>query len=77
MDDQPKQFVGIKEAMAISGYSKSAIRLKILSRTFPQPVIREKNVTRFDLAELLAWREEQFRKRDERLKAQQPEAVAA
>lgn len=76
------RFIGIREVENITGYGKSAIRLKVKSGDFPAPVIQEGNVTRWDYAEVLAWRDDLIRKRDERLKnaraaASEQQSVAA
>lgn len=59
-------FIGIRRVCEISGFSKATILRKIAAGTFPEPVIREKNVTRWDLAECLAWREDRIKERAER-----------
>ena len=68
-----RAFIGSGRVEKISGMSKATIGRKVKKREFPAPVIQnlDKNghpcFTRWDLAEVLAWREEQFRKRDQRL----------
>lgn len=69
-------FVAIARVKEISGLSKSTILRRIKAGTFPAPVISEGNCVRFDLAEVMAWRAAQFKARDERMAAQQPEARA-
>lgn len=61
-------FIGIRRVIEISGFSKASILRKIKAGMFPRAVIAEGNCTRWDLAEVLQWRSEQFRKREERLK---------
>jgi len=72
-------FISSRKVSAISGYSKSAIARKVKAGKFPAPVIREGNCVRWDLAEVLKWRAEQFSKREERRKAEAAgaEALAA
>ena len=61
-------FVGIRRVIEISGFSKATILRKIKAGTFPRAVIAEGNCKRWDLAEVMQWRAEQFSKREERLK---------
>lgn len=74
-------FIGIARVKEISGLSKSTILRRIEKNEFPAATISEGNCTRWDLAEVLTWRAEQFRKRDERLKqaraASAPQSAAA
>jgi predicted DNA-binding transcriptional regulator AlpA len=67
-DDFASRLLGIRRVVEISGFSKATILRKIKAGTFPRAVIAEGNCTRWDLAEVMQWRSEQFRKRDERLK---------
>lgn len=69
-------FIGIRKVCEIAGFSKATILRKIAARRFPSPVIREGNVTRWDLAECLAWRVERLKERAER-NAQQEHRQAA
>ena len=61
------RFIGIRDVCAIAGFSKATILRKIKADKFPRAVIAEGNCTRWDLAEVMQWRREQFRKREERL----------
>jgi predicted DNA-binding transcriptional regulator AlpA len=71
-------FIPIAEVKRISGFSKSTILRMIKRRAFPEPVITEPvNCRRWDLAEVMAWRAEQFKKRElRRTESEQPEAMA-
>lgn len=69
-------FIGIGRVQGITGLSRSTIHRRIAASEFPQPVIAEGNCVRWDLAEVMAWRDRQFQKRAERL-SQQPEQRAA
>jgi predicted DNA-binding transcriptional regulator AlpA len=60
---QPEAFIGIRRVCEISGFSKATINRKIKAGQFPAPVIAEGNCTRWDLAEVMTWRAEQFKKR--------------
>jgi len=64
---QEVRFIGIREVCEIAGFSKSSILRKVRAGAFPRAVIAEGNTTRWDLAEVLQWRSEQFRKREQRL----------
>ena len=70
-------FIGIRRVVEISGFSKATILRKIKAGAFPRAVIAERNTTRWDLAEVMRWRAEQFRKREERLNKHSTEAEAA
>lgn len=59
-------FIGIKEVCRIAGFSKSSILRRIKAGRFPAPVLVEGNVTRWDLAEVRAWRAAQFAEREKR-----------
>ncbi len=59
-------FIGIQRTREIAGFSKSSILRKIARGEFPAPVIHENNVVRWDLGEVLAWRRDRIRERDER-----------
>ena len=61
-----RAFIGIRKVCEIAGFSKATILRRIKAGTFPRPVIAQGNCVRFDLSEILAWRAEQFRKREER-----------
>lgn len=63
--EQPR-FITVREVSGIAGFSKSSILRKIAAGEFPRPVIQEGNVTRWDFAEVMRWRTEQFKKRDQR-----------
>lgn len=63
-------FIGIARVCEISGFSKSSILRKIAAGQFPAQVIKEGNVTRWDLGEVLSWRQARIRERDERQRAQ-------
>ena len=64
-------FIGIRRVIEISGFSKATILRRIKAKDFPCPVIKEKNIARWDLEQILLWRDEQFRKRAEREQTQQ------
>ena len=73
-----QRFIGIKATCEIAGFSKSTILRKIAAGTFPAPAIRNRNVVRFDAAQVFQWRDEILRQRDERLKARAaPQSAAA
>jgi predicted DNA-binding transcriptional regulator AlpA len=74
-NEEIKRFIGIREVCEIAGFSKSSILRKIKAGAFPLPVIREGNVTRWDCAECMAWREAQFIKRAERQQTQAAQRV--
>lgn len=64
MDSTPPEvqaFVNIRRVCEIAGFSKSSILRRIEARTFPAAVIREGNVTRWDLASVLQWRHDRIR----------------
>ena len=61
------RFIAMRDVSGIAGFSKSSILRKIAAGQFPRPVIQEGNVTRWDYAEVMRWRTEQFRKREQRL----------
>lgn len=63
-------FIGIRRVCEIAGFSKASILRRQKRGEFPQPVVVDGNVVRYDLAEVLAWRREQFEKREQRLAQQ-------
>lgn len=69
-------FIGIARAVQISGLSKRTLLRWIKAGKFPRPVIAEGNCVRYDLAEVLAWRAEQFRKRAARELIENEQAAA-
>lgn len=79
-EETPAAFIGTAKVRELTGLSKSTIARRVAAKEFPQPVLHERDkigrvyLTRFDLAEILEWRRQQFAKRDERLSA---EKVAA
>lgn len=68
-------FIGIARVKEISGFSKSSLLRRIKAGEFPRPVIEEGNCKRWDLAEVMSWRADLFRKRDERQQQAEPEAA--
>lgn len=62
----PQSFIPVRRVCEIAGFSKSTILRKIDAGLFPAPVIQEGNVTRWDLAEVLSWREERIKERPAR-----------
>jgi predicted DNA-binding transcriptional regulator AlpA len=70
------RFIGIRQVCEIAGFSKSSILRKIEAREFPEPVIQDGNVTRWDYTEVMQWRAEQFKKREARNARVQAEARA-
>lgn len=72
--NQMAQFIGKRRVCEISGFSPATIHRKIKAGEFPSPVIQEKNkkgeiaVCRWDLQEIMAWRQKQFQNRDERMR---------
>lgn len=69
MNHEEDCLIGIKKVCVIVGFSKSSISRKIHAKEFPEPVYSSGNVVRWSLNEVRAWRDAQFLKRDERLKA--------
>jgi predicted DNA-binding transcriptional regulator AlpA len=69
-------FIGIRKVVAISGFSKATIVRYMDKGKFPKPVIAEGITVRWDLAEVMRWRAEQFKKREAR-SAQPPQPVGA
>lgn len=65
-DVDPVSFVRIPRVKEISGLSKSTLRRWVKAGRFPRPVIEEGNTVMWDLAEVMRWRAEQFKKREER-----------
>jgi len=53
----PQSFIPIRRVLEIAGFSKSTIFRKIYDGEFPAPVIQKGTVTRWDLAEVLQWRQ--------------------
>lgn len=78
-------FIGIARVKEISGLSRSTIWRRINGDPskgipggrFPSPTIADGRITRWDLAEVMQWREEQFRLRDERLKKARAAAASS
>lgn len=64
-------FIGIRRVIEISGFSKSTILRKIGAKEFPSPVIKTSSMARWDLAEVMRWRDQQFRLRAEREQTEQ------
>lgn len=60
------QFIGIRRVCEISGFSKSTILRKEMTGEFPAAVIAEGNLKRWDLGEVLDWRQARIRERDQR-----------
>lgn len=90
-EEAPAAFIRISRVKEISGLSKSTLLRWIKARKFPAPVLIEKNkegpklkagtanaVCLWDLAEVMQWRSDQFKKREQRIEAEaaQPEAGA-
>jgi predicted DNA-binding transcriptional regulator AlpA len=73
-EQSPQQlaFIRIAKVREISGLSKSTIWrwIEATPSRFPSPVVREGNTVLWDLAEVIVWREAQFKKRNERIQAQ-------
>ena len=65
----PQSFIPVRRVCEIAGFSKSTILRKIDAGQFPAPVIQEGNVTRWDLAEVLDWRQARIDARPERTPA--------
>lgn len=59
-------FIGIRRVCEIAGFSKSSILRRIDAKTFPAAVIQDGNVTRWDLASVLRWRQDRIRESAER-----------
>ena len=73
-------FIRIARVKEISGCSKSTIWrwINATPSKFPRPVVVSGNSVLWDLAEVLAWRADQFKKRDQRIAEQtQPEQATA
>jgi len=64
-----QSFIPVRRVCEIAGFSKSTILRKIDAGLFPAPVIQEGNVTRWDLAEVLDWRQARIDARPERAPA--------
>ena len=64
-NEQHPAFIPIRKVCEISGFSISSIKRKVSAGKFPSPVIRDGNVTRWDLAECLEWRQARLREREE------------
>jgi len=71
--DADVAFISIRRVIEISGFCKSTITKKIKAGDFPAPVIHDGNCTRWDLGEVLAWRDKQFKERA----ARQQQAAAS
>lgn len=61
--ERPVAFISMRHVREIAGFSKTTITKKIRQGKFPAPVIHEGNCTRWDLAEVLEWRDKQFEDR--------------
>jgi len=61
--DADVAFIALRRVIEISGFCKATITKKIKAGEFPAPVIHDGNCTRWDLGEVLAWREKQFKGR--------------
>jgi predicted DNA-binding transcriptional regulator AlpA len=81
-----RRFIGVREVSSIAGFSKSTILRKIDAGEFPEPVIQPErdsegklkgNCTRWDAAQVYAWRAELLRRQAERLKAGAAEKAKA
>jgi predicted DNA-binding transcriptional regulator AlpA len=62
-------FIGIRTVIYLSGFSRSTILRHAAAGKFPKPVIQEGNVTRWSLAEVIAWQDSRKRERDARISA--------
>ena len=62
--EQVTAFIRIARVKEISGLSKSTLLRWIKAKRFPSAVIVDGNSVLWDLAEVLAWRADAFRKRE-------------